>query len=668
MLYDGQSSQFFRDQNVIKEDLNNIEYTKIKMLRDSVQAGTATPGVCAADSSAPFLLVTNPGPTLISVAPGTAIDYYGRLIVVPDTISVSGSILTDPNYHPAWPARVNITAPVLNGIRYYVHLGYAYQEGIPGTDDTGALFNSRRYDSYNIYVDQSISSSFGDLTLAEYVGNGSAVTSLTDIRQFYATLGSTQFAVENGIADDPPPNYGDPTAYTQGSLGLAVNNYTVPSIFGRATISPITSFMSLNGKKVTGPLFINFVDWSSLDGAGNYIIYIDEFKAINRTTTPGDLSILTNTTVLPLFRVNWNGTTTLSFVEDLRKWDIALTRVGGAQFVSGSLILNEREAGQTHQTNASLYFIDTDHKLSYDKPTNLFSLSDPINNLSVSGSNTSQTLSLATAKNIAIGETGGNSVIYFSDRSANLTLNSSSNLFLFSNGLTVSSGNFIVSSGTITASGNITTSGGNIVVSSGNIGVSAGNITVNGIISVTGAGIDVVTGNVDVDTGDVNVTAGDVNVGAGDVNITAGNVKVGGINLLDHTQFATITVDTGLATGAPGTNIVSISLPAGKYLITYACHLFILVGGHNHYSATLYLYDGAATVDYSVSSTSGNSDMSDNNFSRLVTNSVFYTAVAPTTITLRGYNVTTTETSEMYVNGSIATQETTVLYAIWLGN
>lgn len=398
MLYDGQGSQFFRDQNVLKEDLNNIEYTKIKTIRDSIQAGMATPGVCGIDSTSPFLLVSNPGADQISVAPGTAIDAYGRIITVPASTAVSGSILTDPNYHPAWPSRVNITVPVVLGQVYYVHLGYAIQEGIPGTDDTGALFNTRRYDSYTIYVDQSISSSNGDIVLASYQGDGSAVTNLSDIRSFYTALAASSAgtnSLENGIADDPPPNYNNfINAISAGSLGMTIANYTSPSIYGRATIAPITSLVSLNGKILTGSPAVNIVDWTDADDntSGIFIIYLTDDKIVHRTSIAGDLSILADNTVLPLFKVYWDALNNiLSFKEDLRKWNIALTRIGGMQVTSGSLILNERRAGQTHMSGAQVCFTDVNHKLDfflqgqYETGTYgfAFTLSDP---LLVSGS------------------------------------------------------------------------------------------------------------------------------------------------------------------------------------------------------------------------------------------------------------------------------------------
>jgi len=144
MSYRGFRSIFFGDQDVLKNDLNNIEYTKLKLFRDSLAACLEQAGV-AIES----LAVTNLKVSGSTVNPGTAIDKYGRIIYVPINTSASGSVSDDPYYHPAWPSRI------ASGSGNYVNIYYDTQQDIVETDDSGTSHYTREYDSYRIVIEGS---------------------------------------------------------------------------------------------------------------------------------------------------------------------------------------------------------------------------------------------------------------------------------------------------------------------------------------------------------------------------------------------------------------------------------------------------------------------------------------------------------------------------------
>jgi hypothetical protein len=139
MSYNGFKSIFFEDQNVFKNDLNNIEYSKIRLFRDTLAALIEQPGVAI-----PSLVYDNLKVSGSVVNSGIAIDKYGRIIYVPDSIVTSGSIYTDPYYHPAWPSKT------ASGSGDYINIYYSVQYDISETDDSGTSHYTRAYDSYRI--------------------------------------------------------------------------------------------------------------------------------------------------------------------------------------------------------------------------------------------------------------------------------------------------------------------------------------------------------------------------------------------------------------------------------------------------------------------------------------------------------------------------------------
>ncbi|MCK4359410.1 MAG: hypothetical protein KAW92_11855 [Candidatus Cloacimonetes bacterium] len=144
MIYDGLRSIFFGDQDVYKEDLNNVEYTKLKTIRDSLAACISQAGVAIESLASDGLKVSGS-----TVNPGTALDKYGRIIYVPSNTAASGSVASDPYYHPAWPSRT------ASGSGNYVNIYYDVQYDISENDDTGASHYTRAYDSYTILIEGS---------------------------------------------------------------------------------------------------------------------------------------------------------------------------------------------------------------------------------------------------------------------------------------------------------------------------------------------------------------------------------------------------------------------------------------------------------------------------------------------------------------------------------
>ena len=185
--FDGQGSKFFRDQNVFEEDLNNIEFTKIKLIRDTVKATMYSAGICAISLDASDLKVSV-AVNCSTVAPGSAIDQYGRLIYVPSDTSASGSVSTDPYYHPGWPTTTTLHQGG-NG-EFFVHISYKIQEALLGVDDEGLAHNSRVYDSYEITISTNETSPNGGLLLAQYTVESSNIilNSLFDCRILYSSL------------------------------------------------------------------------------------------------------------------------------------------------------------------------------------------------------------------------------------------------------------------------------------------------------------------------------------------------------------------------------------------------------------------------------------------------------------------------------------------------
>jgi len=175
---EGFGSQFFEDQHVLPKDLNMIEYSKTRLLRDYIRAKTREPGVLIFSTVETDLLVTTTDGSTFDINPGAAIDAEGRLIVVPNNTSASGSAGNDPAYHPAWPDRQSLSTGITTAGTYYINIKYAQQTGDIRYDDAGDSHETRIYDSYSIVVEPTRSG----ITLAKVQLNasGSIVTDVSE--------------------------------------------------------------------------------------------------------------------------------------------------------------------------------------------------------------------------------------------------------------------------------------------------------------------------------------------------------------------------------------------------------------------------------------------------------------------------------------------------------
>lgn len=201
-IIDGYGSQFFSDQNVFPEDLNNIQYTSIQNFRNYLKRTTNTFGVFivarggndSLNTTSLHVSSNNDG-TLLSIYPGMAVDSMGQLIHVPETPTVvSGSLGTDPLYYPARP-NIDLFNPGVAGAgTYYVNIYYAPLYGSQEPNDAGDQHYTRVYDSYRIAVESQIASPPG-LTLARGVFSASGSLEQTNDSDGYIAGGGNQYAL-----------------------------------------------------------------------------------------------------------------------------------------------------------------------------------------------------------------------------------------------------------------------------------------------------------------------------------------------------------------------------------------------------------------------------------------------------------------------------------------
>jgi len=171
-VLDGYSGQFFADQNVTAKDLNMVGYSNIKAFRDYLKAFTANAGVVSSNLTTDnSLKVVTANGTSFEVNAGTAVDYDGRIINIPPSTGVSGSLGNDPLYRPALPNRTNLPTGVTSPGTYYVNLVYTPLYDSVQYDDSGNAFNTRVYDSYTISVDAT--RTITGITLASMILNAS---------------------------------------------------------------------------------------------------------------------------------------------------------------------------------------------------------------------------------------------------------------------------------------------------------------------------------------------------------------------------------------------------------------------------------------------------------------------------------------------------------------
>jgi hypothetical protein len=211
-------SNFFNDQTVLSDDLNNIAVTVQDQLTLRSQAPLGNSGGIGAGNSAWSGSVTQGGvygyakdylntavnfyinqnsPSQITLAVGTALDALGNVIYLasPKTMVLTGS---DNNYE--W-----VSSPsVVN----YIKLRYQETSGSLKSDSLGNQYATRYYGSYYVEID-SATPLTNDILLGTFPADGSGninTSTIQDRRTYVRTLTSAD-AVALDPTDLPVPTW-----------------------------------------------------------------------------------------------------------------------------------------------------------------------------------------------------------------------------------------------------------------------------------------------------------------------------------------------------------------------------------------------------------------------------------------------------------------------------
>jgi len=292
-LYRGAGSKFFDDQLMYSQDLNNIEYTKLETIRNSIKSMIIQPGVAIHSLSESALKVEYVDAKHFTINPGYAVDKFGRLIYVPSSTAASGSIYTDPYYHPAWPDRQNIAHNQLPEelTTYYVNIYYTTQQGISGTNDEGTSFYTREYDSYRISVENVLpSENSGGLCLASFPintdGDIPSSGSINDIRPLLLcaiqtfTTPAREIFRKSIVATDVANNSFAAIAWQSGDLGpdtgvLILKARTSFRYYGEAQVNIHFTASAASDPGSVKVIIATVFDTYNFAGAGSYSFSIN---------------------------------------------------------------------------------------------------------------------------------------------------------------------------------------------------------------------------------------------------------------------------------------------------------------------------------------------------------------------------------------------------------
>jgi hypothetical protein len=194
-------SNYFSDEYVYSDDLNNTESTKAHQLILRTQAPLGySSGYSLSSASvyqggiygspASYLLPVNcqcasivPGGSVLTVYSGTALSPAGEVIIIPSTpqnFVTIGVGTAGATYN--WTATPN----VLN----YVKLSYQETSGSLGADDLGNVFATEYYGSYFITVDGTLPNPATQILLSTFTADsaGRIVTGPIDCREYVSTI------------------------------------------------------------------------------------------------------------------------------------------------------------------------------------------------------------------------------------------------------------------------------------------------------------------------------------------------------------------------------------------------------------------------------------------------------------------------------------------------
>jgi hypothetical protein len=170
-----QRSNFFNDQHVLADDLNNIESTKIDSIKKHTLALIASGSVIGHIGDIALLssYTSYPFPT-IDINAGSAITSNGEIIILSALTGIIKS--ATPTWSTAGPGT------------FYIKLQYAEASGSFKSNDLGVSSPTRYTDSYLVTID-AVPPISTDVCLASGVVDnvGDFLGALTDLRTFIST-------------------------------------------------------------------------------------------------------------------------------------------------------------------------------------------------------------------------------------------------------------------------------------------------------------------------------------------------------------------------------------------------------------------------------------------------------------------------------------------------
>ena len=171
-------SNFFNDQHVLSDDLNTIESTKIDSIKKHTLALISSGSVIGRPGDG-YLLpsITNIGPSIITIAAGSAVDNFGEIITLAVPEVVSRISLASNQTWASGPAGT-----------FYIKLQYQEASGSFKSNDAGVSYPTRYTDSYAVVINNAVPSS-ASVCLGSFVADSSGeitggYSGLTDLRVF----------------------------------------------------------------------------------------------------------------------------------------------------------------------------------------------------------------------------------------------------------------------------------------------------------------------------------------------------------------------------------------------------------------------------------------------------------------------------------------------------
>ena len=188
-------SNYFDDEFVYSNDLNNTEQTKQNQLIKRTQAPLGYSGGNAVHSSGSvfqggvygspfnnflyqdFFFAAAIGGTTATIYGGTAISPLGEMIEISSPVTIN---MGNPTPNTIWTQTPNVTN--------YIKLAYQETSGSSGVNDLGATFFTRYYPSYLITIDGNAPSA-SELLLGTFTGGlDGSVYGYSDMRTYVRTV------------------------------------------------------------------------------------------------------------------------------------------------------------------------------------------------------------------------------------------------------------------------------------------------------------------------------------------------------------------------------------------------------------------------------------------------------------------------------------------------